>query len=93
MFSLVDLGWMEWASSSSDMSPIGAPRCCSIGTNGTLPVDHTPTIKSVRAFKLQILFQSRVFKKVYLYLESQAPFIDIPSTILINENIISKSKI
>ena len=52
MFSSIGLGWIEWASSTSDLSPIGAPRYCSTGTMGALPVDHTPTIKSVRAFKL-----------------------------------------
>ena len=43
MFSPVDLKQIEWAGSSSNL--------CSTGTKGALPVDHTLTIKSVRAFK------------------------------------------
>jgi len=51
MFSPDDVGQIEWACSSSDLSPIGALRCCSTGIKGAILVDHIPTIKSVRAFK------------------------------------------
>ena len=50
---LVDWPRLDWMGElHSDLSPLGAPKCCSSGTKMTLPVDHTPTIKSVRAFKL-----------------------------------------
>jgi len=29
----------------------GCPEMCSVGTEGALPVDHTPIIKSVRAYE------------------------------------------
>ena len=48
----VNLRRIEWASPSSNLSPIDALRCCSTRTNGVLPVDHTPKIKSVTAFKI-----------------------------------------
>jgi len=54
MFSSVDLEQTEWASSSFALSPIVALRCRFIGTKGVLPVDHTPMIKSVRAYKINI---------------------------------------
>jgi len=54
MFLPIDLRWIRWASSSSDLSPIGAPRYRSTRTKGVLPVDHTPTIKSARAYKINI---------------------------------------
>ena len=44
--------WIEWESSAFGLSSIGALKRCSTRTNGTLPVDHTLTIKLVRAFKL-----------------------------------------
>jgi len=55
VFSLVDIVWIEWASSTFDLFPIGASKYRSSGTKGVLPVDHTPTIKSVRAFKLKVV--------------------------------------
>jgi len=93
MLSPIDLSQTEWASSSFALSPIIAPRCHFIGTKGALPVDHTTMIKSVRAFKISNQFNFKYSKIVYLYLESQAPFIGIPSTVFTNENIISTKSI
>jgi len=57
-FSSVDLEQIEWTSSSSTLSPIVALGCRFVGTKEDLPVDHTPTIKSVRTFKISNQFQS-----------------------------------
>jgi len=56
MFLPVDLGLTRWASSTSSLSPPGALEQRSVETEGALPVDHTPTIKSVRAYKIIIGF-------------------------------------
>jgi len=49
MFSSVDLELIGWASSASSLSPPGALEQRSVKTGRALPVDHTPTIKLVRA--------------------------------------------
>ena len=56
MFSAVDLGLTGLTSSASSMSPPNTLEQRSIETEGALPVDHTPTIKSVRAYKIIISF-------------------------------------
>jgi len=56
MFSSVDLGLTGWASSTSSLSPSGALEQHSVEIEGVLPVDHTLTIKSVRAYKIIISF-------------------------------------
>ena len=86
MFSLVDLGRIGWASSSLLLSPFGAPRCRSTGTKWVLRVDHTPTIKLVRAYKINIQCQSQVFRNSIPLLGVSTPFIDIPSTVFSNLN-------
>jgi len=55
---LVGLRLFEWASPSSALSPIVAPGYRFAGAKGALPVDHTSTVKSVRAFKISNQFQS-----------------------------------
>ena len=50
MFLPVDLRWTGWASFAFSLSPLGALEQRSIETDGALLVDHTPTIKSVRAY-------------------------------------------
>ena len=81
MFYLISVlaSWIrtQWANSSSALSPTVTLRCRFTGTNGTLPVDHTPTIKSMRAFKYQISFGLKYSETAYLYRGFQAPFIDI----------------
>jgi len=60
---------------------------CSTGTKEALPVDHTPTIKSVRVFKnIKSVSVSSMSETTHLYLGFQAPFIDIPSTVFSNLN-------
>jgi len=61
MFLPIDHKRIKWASFTSDLSPIGALICCSTGTKGVIPIDHTLMIKSMRAYKINIQFQSQVF--------------------------------
>ena len=87
MFSSVDLRRIEWVSSSSDLSPISALRCRSTGIKGALPVDHTLTIKSVRAFKISNQFWFQAFRNnIPLLGVLNFFYIYIPSTIFSNLN-------
>jgi len=71
------------------LSPLGALEQRSAGIEGALSVDHTPTIKSVGAYKIVISFSLKYLETMYLYQGSQTPFIDFPSRASTNENIIS----
>jgi len=62
MFSPVDLRLTGWASSASSISPLDALEQRSVKTEGALLVDHTPTIKSERAYKISNQFQSKVLR-------------------------------
>jgi len=52
LFGWPQLDWIE--SSTSGLSPLGALEQRSTGTEGALPIDHTLTIKSMRAYKISI---------------------------------------
>jgi len=80
-------------SSVSGLSPLGALEQRYAGTEGALPIDHTPTIKSVRAYKIIISFGLKYSETTYLSRGSQAPFIVIPLTTFTHENIISTKSI
>ena len=56
MFSPVDLGLTRWASSASIQSHLSALEQRSAEIEGVLPINHTPTIKLVRAHKIIISF-------------------------------------
>jgi len=64
--------------SVSSLTPLDAMEQCSAGTEGALPVDHTSTIKSMRAYKIIIIFSLKYSETAYLYRGSQAPLIDFP---------------
>ena len=55
-FYRVDLGLTGWASFASSLSLLGALEQRSVETKRALPVDHTPTIKLVRTYKIIISF-------------------------------------
>jgi len=56
MFLLVGIGLTSGASFVSSLFPPDALEQCSAEKEGTLPVDHTPTIKSVKTYKIIISF-------------------------------------
>ena len=92
LVSPVDLEWTEWANSSSALSPIVASRCRFTGIKGVLSVDHTLTIKSVRAYKINIQFQSYVFINSIPLLGVSSPFYRYP-TFFFNQSKISIRRI
>jgi len=49
-------GLIGWTSSFSNLLSLGALEQRSVETEGALPVDHTLTIKLVRAYKIKISF-------------------------------------
>jgi len=93
MFSPIGLllDWME--RSASSLSPLGALEQLSDETEGSLPVDHTPMIKWVRAYKIVNSFTLKYPETTYLFRMSQGPFIVISLTTLTHENIISTESI
>jgi len=56
------------------------PTCLLFVTKEAPLIDHTPTIKSIRAFKLENLYHCRVLLKL-TFIMVLNPFMDIPSTI------------
>jgi len=68
-------------SSSSGLSllesvlPLVALECDSVETEGALPVDCTPKIKSIKGLLEFKKYPVPVLETMYLYLGSQAPFI------------------
>jgi len=56
MFLLVDLRLTGWRRSAFGLSPSSTLEQRPIETEKVLPIDHTPTIKSVRAYKIIISF-------------------------------------